>query len=152
MALSLRNPLLVKQAVRAQSRKAKVQLFLKELFSYLAQHRGNPDLQLVAINGASSTSIVIADAPCKLMALYLKKPAGSATPAFIKASDDTTTASATAPALSIELPSNQEEILIFPDGLPFGTGLALRSDTTAAGSTGSVTADQSSGWAIIAAP
>lgn len=152
MALSLRNPVLAKQQVLAESRKPKIQLMLKTLFSYLAQHKGNPDIQVVAFSDLQGTASVIADAPCKLMALYVKKPAGSTTAAFVKGSDSSATASATAPALSIELPTNQEELLAFPDGLPFGTGLVLRSDTAADGSTASSAADRSSGFAIIAAP
>lgn len=152
MALSLQNPVLVKQKALLDTRKPKIQAIGKALFSYLAQHKGNPDLQLVPFSGLSSGSTVIADAACKLVGLYIKKPTGSTTAAFVKVTDDETTASATAPALSIELPTNQEEFLVFPDGIPFGNGIAARSDDSAAGSTGSVTADQSSGFAIIAAP
>jgi hypothetical protein len=122
------------------------------LFSHLAQHAGSPDLQFVPIDTLDGTTSVIADAPCKLRALYLKKPAGSTTAAFIKASDHASAASATAPALSIELPTNNEEILLFPNGLPFGTGLSMISNTTATDTTASAAADQASGFAIISAP
>lgn len=152
MALSLQNPVLVKQKVLLDTRKPKIQLLGKALFSYLAQHKGNPDLQIVPFATLSSGSTVIADAACKLVGLYVKKPTGSTTSAFVKGTDDEATASATAPAVSVELRTNQEEFIIFPDGLPMASGLALRSDTTAAGSTGSSAADQPSGFALIAAP
>jgi hypothetical protein len=152
MALSLQNPLLVKQKTLADTRKPKIQLLFKALFSYLAQHKGNPDLQLVPFALASSTSIVIADAACKVVGVYVKKPAGSTTSAFFKLTDDETTASATAGALLAELRTNNEELLLFPDGLAMASGVAVRSDTTSAGATGSVTADQPSGFVIIAAP
>lgn len=152
MALSLQNPVLVKQKALLDTRKPKIQAIGKALFSYLAQHKGNPDLQLVPFADLAGTASIIADAACKLMGLYIKKPAGSTTAAFIKGSDSSATASATAPALSIELPTNQEEFMAFPDGIPFTVGLVLRSDTAADGSTGSATADKASGFAIIAAP
>lgn len=152
MALSLQNPLLVFQKLLAETRKPKIQLLAKTLKSYLVQHRGNPDLQIVFFSGLSSGSTVIADAACKLVGLYVKKPTGSTTSAFVKGTDDEATASATAPAVSVELRTNQEEFLVFPDGIPMASGLTLRADTTAAGSTGSVTADQPTGFAIIAAP
>jgi len=152
MALSTQNPVLVKQKAEAGNRKPKITLQLKTLFSYLAQHGGNPDLQLVPFAVLSATASVIADAACKLRAHYLKKPVGSTVSAFIKGTDDDVTASATAPAISIELPTNQEEILLFPDGIPFSDGLVLISNTTAAGSTASAAADGASGFAIISAP
>lgn len=152
MALSLQNPLLVFQKALFETRKPKIQAIGKALRSYLVQHKGNPDLQLVPFSELSSGSTVIADAACRVIGLYVKKPTGSTTAAFVKGTDDETTASATAPAVSVELRTNQEEFIVFPDGLPMASGFALRSDTTAAGSTGSVTADQSSGFVIIAAP
>jgi hypothetical protein len=152
MAISVTNPILAKQKARGESRKPHIQAGLKLLFAHLAQHGGNPDLQFVAIDTLDGTSSVIADAACKLRALYLKKPAGSTTSAFIKASDTAVTASATAPALSIELPTNNEEILLFPNGLPFGTGITMLSNTTATDTTASAAADQASGFAIISAP
>lgn len=151
MALSLQNPLLVIQKILADTRKPKISLMAKALASYLSQHAGNPELQFVAISALSSNT-VIADAPCKLRALYLKKPVGSTVASFLKFTDNATTGSATAPALSIELPTNQEEMLMFPDGLPFGSGIAALGNTTAIDTTASSAADRASGFAIISAP
>lgn len=153
MALSLSGANLVRQRTFAETRKPKIQAALKNLFSYLAQHKGSPDLQLVNFSDLTSgTGTAIADAACRVFAVYAKKPSGSTTASYFKGSDSPTTASATAPELGFVLPTSNEEIVIFPDGLSMANGFAIRADTTAAGSTGSGAADQPDGFVIVGAP
>jgi len=153
MALSTSGINLVRQRTFAETRKPKVQAMLKSLFSYLAQHKGSPDLQLVAFSDLTSgTGTAIADAACRVYAIFAKKPSASTLSAYFKGSDSPTTASATAPEFSMVLASNVEDIVVFPDGLSMANGFAIRSDTTAAGSTGSVAADQPDGFVIVGAP
>ena len=153
MALSLSDINLVRQRTFGETRKPKVQAILKALFSYLAQHKGSPDLQIVAFADLTSgTGTAIADAACRVHAIFVKKPSASTVSAYFKGSDSPTTASATAPEFSMVIPSANEDIVVFPDGLSMANGFAIRSDTTAAGSTGSVAADQPDGFVIVGAP
>lgn len=153
MALSLQAANLVRQKTYAETRKPKIQAALKALFSYLAQHAGSPDLQLIPFeNLTSGTGVAIADAACKVRAIYAKKPSGSTTASYFKGSDSPTTASATAPEVLTVLPTSNEEIIVFHDGLAMANGFAIRADTAAAGSTGSGAADQPDGFVIVSAP
>lgn len=149
MALSLTNSVLVTQASRSESRKAKTQLFLKQLYSYLAQHKGSPDLQLVPFSALTSGSTVVADAACKLYALFLKKPTGSTVSVYAKVTDDEATASVGTNSITQILPTTAEETLIYPDGLSFANGITLRADTDPTAAAAPAAADQPSGFAII---
>ena len=147
MALSLSGINIAKQKAIAEIRRPKIQAGLKALFSYLVQHKGSPDLQFVAFSALSSGSTVIADAACKLYAVFAKSPSAS-TASYLKATDDETTASATAFELGAKIPAGKEELFVYPDGLSMASGVALRADTTMAGSTGSAT-DGPSGFVIV---
>lgn len=149
MSLSLTKSVLVTQASRSESRKAKTQIFLKTLFSYLAQHRGSPDLQIVNFSGLQSASTVVADAPCRLYALFLKKPTGSTVSVYAKVTDDAATASVGTNSVTQILPGAEEQTLIYPDGLPFENGVVLRADTDPDSAAAPAAADRPSGFAII---
>lgn len=149
MALSLESANLTKQRARAETRKPKVQAILKMLFSYLAQHKGNPDLQFTAFDALTTTSTVIADNACKLYALYIKKPKGSTTAAWVQGTDHASVAATTASTFRIALPTDNEELIVFPDGLALAAGLVLITTTAAGGATGSATADAASGFGIV---
>lgn len=152
MALSLEEANLTKQRARAETRHPKIQAALKALFSYLSQHKGNPKLQFVAFATLSSASAglqIVADAACRVVAVYVKKPAGSTTAAWLKLSDHATAVSTAAPELSLTLPTNDEIILTFPDGLAMANGAIVGSYTAGDGQTGSSAADRPSGFVII---
>jgi hypothetical protein len=152
MALSTQEPLLVRQKARGHTRKPSVQGALKQFFSYLNQHKGDPNLQLVAFADlTSATGVVIADVACKLYALYLKKPAGSTVAAFVKLTDDAVTVSTDSAQYVVKLPTADEVVLVFHDGVALATGAVIGSYTTVNGATGSVAADQPDGFAIIGA-
>lgn len=149
MALSLTKSVLVTQASRAESRKAKTQLFLQQLFQYLSQHKGSPDLQIVNFSGLQSASVVVADAPCRLYGLFLKKPTGSTVSVYAKATDDEATASVGTNSITQLLPAEAEQLLTYPDGLPFEAGIVVRADTNPFTAGAPNAADRPSGFAII---
>ncbi len=151
MALVLQPANAVKQRCYADTRRPKIQAVLKAFFMYHAQHKGNPDLAFIAFADLAA-SVVLADAPCRMFGVYLLKPPTSTIAAYVKGSDSATAASATAPELSIRLPGNVEELIVAFDGLPMTAGFAVRSDTTAAGTTGSAAADQPDGFVLLGAP
>ena len=156
MALSLESGLAVKQKCRGESRKASVQLALKALFSYIAQNRGDLQLQFVPFSDLTSastgTAAVMADVPCKLYGAFIASPTGATSAAYFKATDDETTASATAYEMGIGIAATKQHFLSFPDGKSFASGIAVRSDTAIAGSTGSVTGDKLNGFLIVGGP
>lgn len=149
MALSLEGINLTKQRARAEIRSPHIALLLKTLFSYLAQHKGNPDLQFTAYSSLSTTDVVIADAACRLYALYVKKPATSTTAAYVGITNHASTGSTAAATMRLYLPTSNEELLIFPDGLAMSAGVTIISATAPSGATGSSAADQSSGFGIV---
>lgn len=152
MALSLENTILTKQRCLAETRKPDIQALLKAFFSHLAQHKGSPKLQATFYSALAGTDVVPADAPCKVYAWYIKKPSGSTTAAYLKASNHASALDEAAPTMSIYLPTNEEVIVLFPNGVAMSTGFTIGSNTTPTGSTGSSAADQPSGFVIVGAP
>ncbi len=151
MALSLENANIVRQRVLAETRKPKTQAVLKALFSYLSQHKGSPQLQFVSFAALEATSVVIADAPCKLYAIYTKKPSASTVTAFFKLTDHASTGSGTAEDVKYPLKTNAEDLVCFFDGLAMAAGVTLLSHTTSDGTTLTAAADRADGWVIVGA-
>jgi hypothetical protein len=149
MALSLEGAHFVKRKAVLENRAPKIAMLFKALFSYLAQHKGNPDLQYVAFAALTTTATVIADAACRLYALYLKKPAASTTASWVHGTNHASTAASTAATFRAYLPTSNEELLIFPDGLALSAGLVLISVTAAGGATESAAADRATGFGIV---
>jgi len=144
MALSTGNAVLAKQAVMGfldhVGAKPSIKKELKGLFAYLADHKGNPDLELVV--GADLTSdVAVADAACKIYAIFLKKGA-TATAAIYKANDHATVGGSTTIVIAQELNASGDQILLtYPDGWAQGTGYTHSSQTTTAGDTDSTSGD-----------
>lgn len=154
MALTLENALRVKQKATPEIRKPAQQSLLRTLFSHIAQHRANPDLQFVAVTGLNSADLVVAGDPCRLYALLAKKPTASTTDAWLKGSDHATVAAANGDIVLKFVGTGgggQELAAIFPDGMLFNTGLTLGCHTTVNGNTDSASADAVNGFAIIGA-
>ena len=152
MALSLESANLVRQRVLAETRKPKTQAQLKALFSYLAQHKGSPNLQFVTFAALQATDTVIADAACKVYAIYTKKPSASTVTSFFKLTDHASTGSGTAETLKFPMLTNSEDLVQFPDGLAMAAGVTLLAHTTSDGTTASAAADRADGWVIVGAP
>lgn len=152
MAISVEDSNLVWQKVKIALAAAdpSVQEFFRRLKYHLANVKGNPDLQFVAISDLTADA-VIADAACQVYGIYLKKQA-TATAAVFKASDHATATSATAPEISLELnEASAEQVLIFLNGYAQGTGLTVGSDTTPDGSTSTTSGDGPNGFVLLGA-
>lgn len=154
MAISLEGIRNVVDRTRSDSRKPGVAESLRSLFKHM-QQLGNPDLQFVAWGDNNAADKVVADAACKLYALFLRKPTASTTDAWFKGSNHATTAAANGDVVVYMRGTSgggREYCPVFHDGLPLGTGLTVQSHTTVNGNTKSASADQVSGFAIIGAP
>lgn len=152
MALSLEITNVVKQRVLAETRKPAIQAQLKTLFSYLAQHKGSPGLQITFFSALAGTDVVAADAACKVYGWYIKKPTASVTAAYLKASNHASALDEASPEVELLLATNQEVFIPFLDGLPMSTGFTIGSNTDSSGSTGSSAADRPDGFVIVGAP
>jgi len=154
MALTLEAANLVAQKAKLSNpRAAKVQLVLKTLLSYIAQHKGNPNLQHVNFTQLTSGSTVIADAACKLYAVLITRPNSTTQSAFVKLTNDESTAQhAGDQDFTFLAPAavTVNDLYIWPDGFALSAGLAITSDTSAStSSVESTTVSRPSGWAIV---
>lgn len=155
MALSTQDILLVKRKVFNYLKggtRGDVFAFqaIDQLFRYFSQHGANPDLQAVFFSDLSADT-VIADAACKVYAIYLKKQ-NTATGAFFKARDHASATSGTADDMVRELNAAGERVvMIDPLGWAQGTGFTVASDTTADGTTSTTSGDGPDGFVIIGA-
>jgi hypothetical protein len=159
MALSLESSNRVWQRVAIALRganEASAQQF-KELKKYLATQKGNPQLQFVAINGAvnssdsgNTASQVLANAPCTLYALYLKKASG-ATAVWFKGKNHASTATTdgTQEIAEQSAIANEEIVRAYLTGKALSAGLTVTEDTTATGSTLTLLANRFDGFVII---
>jgi hypothetical protein len=154
MALSLEAANLVAQKAKLSNpRAAKIQLAIKNLLSYISQHKGSPNLQFVNFTQLTSASTVIADAACKLYAIYVSRPSSSTQSGYLKLTDDETTASNSGPdAFQFKVPSGvtYNELYTWPDGFTLANGLAATFDVSATtAAVESTTVSRVSGWAIV---
>lgn len=150
------NALQAREKTRMIIRNAGVFYALKALFLHLAANKGNPDLLFVPIDGTvsasdggASASQVLADGPCTLYAIYLKKNGSVAV--SIKASNNATTAGTdgTQALGYILTTANEEDLFLFPTGKAFSAGFTVTENTTATGSTLTLNANRADGFAIL---
>lgn len=154
MALTLVSALSVRQKALEATRKPSSQSLLRTFFSYWSQHKGNADIQFVAISGLSAADVVIANVACRLLLVFLRKPTASTTDAWAKISDHATVAAANGDwtAKLIGTGGGAQEICsVFPDGLILGTGATMGSHTSVNGNAKSAAADEPVGFAIVGA-
>ena len=119
-------------------------------FSWLAQSNGSPDLQVVPFTYLTGTDTVIANAPCKLYAILLKK--ATATAAYFKGSDHASVSSSTAPEIEFRQNAVQVDQMFFPKGLAMANGFTVSSDTTSDGNTTSAAGDGAAGVVVLGNP
>ena len=150
MSLSAQSIVLAKRRAFNYDFKPSTQLALQALFSYLNQFKGGPDLQIVPFDNLTGTDAIIADAACKVYAIWLKKETTVA--AFFKGSDHASVSSSTAPEIALRQNTIEEDLLIFPNGLALTTGLTVSSDTTSDGNTTSAAGDGATGFVILGNP
>jgi hypothetical protein len=154
MALTLEAANLVAQKAKLSNpRAAKVQLGIKNLLSYISQHKGSPNLQFVNFTQLTSASTVIADAACKVYGVFVSRPSTSTQSGYLKLTDDETTATASGPNFAqFKVPAavTVNDLYTWPDGFSLAAGLAITFDvdaTTAA--VESTTVSRASGWVIL---
>lgn len=153
MAISTQDGILAWRSVwgLTNSTKPFVKFILRALYTWLAQHGGNPDLQVVRFGLLSDAETIIADAACKLYGLVLIKQ-GAATATFSKATDSATTSSDASSELRFWSNAvGQQQAFVWPQGLPFANGITMQGNTTANGGTTSG-ANACLGYAVIGAP
>ncbi len=121
-----------------------------EFFSFLAQQGGMPDLQVVEFGPLIGTTTVIANAPCKLYAVIMRKLTTVA--ASFKLTDDATTGSSTAFALGNTQTEIKTESFYAAKGKPMANGIAVLSNTTMAGNTTSAAGDGAAGVVLLGNP
>lgn len=151
-AITLEDINAVKQKTRGE-RKVGPTMALRSLWEFMQQIK-NPDLQIVFFSGLETADAVIADAACKLHAIYIKKPPASTTNAWFKGSNHATAAAANGDFTTFLVGTGgggREYCVVYHDGLPLGTGLTVGCHTTVNGSTKSNAADAATGFAIIGA-
>ena len=108
------------------------------LKAYLAQQKGNAQLQFIPFtevqaDDADGTGLM--DVACRVIAMYVKKE-NSATDNWVKLYNETTS-DATDSAAAIALPlleANESAFVIYPNGVPFSTGVVVTQHTTQVGS------------------
>jgi hypothetical protein len=129
--------------------------FLRSLKSWLATQKGNPKLQYLSftnVTGDAVTTPELSTGGCTIFALYCKKQ-NTATDAYFKVNDSATTAGGGSGAnVKITLPllvGNDEIAVIFQPGLVFATGIAVASETTAAGGADTTSGDGPNGFFIV---
>jgi hypothetical protein len=154
MALTLENINLVVQKTYPDSRWPGVAENLRALWKHMQQLR-NPDLKIKMISGLQTADVVVSDSPCKLFAVFIKKPAASTTNAWAKGSDHATVAAANGDFVTFLVGTSgggREYCPVYADGLPMTTGFTVGSHTTVNGNTKSAAADAWTGFAIVGAP
>jgi hypothetical protein len=153
MALTLENINLVKQRTRWEVRTPGAMEALRSLWKHMEQ-KGNPDLQFVAFERNGTDDNVIADAACRIYAIYFKKPATSTTAAWLKGSDHAATAAAAGDVvinLEAAAASLKEACPVFHDGLSMSTGFTMACHTAVDSNTDSAAADSPAGFVILGA-
>jgi len=166
MALSLVNANLVWQEVKIafggeSGAGTGTPKLLQEQFlalkAHLAQVKKNPDLQIVRIQGGSiddASGQILADTPCKLYGVYLKK-AATGTDVFTQIIDDATDdslAAVTSIVAVLPLTQSSEQVALFyPNGLAMSTGVVAKAYNEFDGVTDSSASDTPDGFIIIGA-
>jgi hypothetical protein len=155
MALTLEAIANVKRRCLAEAKGVGTQAALRMLFEVLNDKHKNPDLKIAFFSTLTSADKVVSDSPCKVFAVFGKKPAASTTDAWLKGSDHATVAAANGDFVAKFVGTGgggKEHCVTFPDGLPMATGFTLGCHTTVNGNTKSATADDVTGFAIVGAP
>lgn len=139
----------------------------KAVKTYLATQGKNIRLQFCVIDGnvsasdgTATASVVLADSPCRLYALYLKKNGSVAT--WFKGSNHATTAATDGTQVITEHDANNDTVpvgmtkneicRVFTNGKSLSAGLTITQNTSATGSTLTLAANRFDGFAIVGAP
>ena len=162
MAVSLQDANLVWQKVKIATMNANpaVQNAFAELKKWLAQQKGNPQLQFFAVNAADidtgADGAVILSGAGKLYGAYFKRVSDvDSTNSFIEVLDDATDNSAPTTDIVATLRlggvANEEVFAVYPNGAALGTGIVVSATTTAGGTTESAATESANGFLIVGA-
>ena len=167
MALSLENSNLVWQKVKVAlqaggttttpAADSVAVASFKALKEKLAGVGGNPDLQYVAVDATlidDASGTILADVPCKLYGIFLRKQATAVDvfTAFIDDATDDSLAAATTVVTVLPLTvSAQQSVAFFLGGLDMTVGLVAKAYTEFDGTTDSSSSDTPNGFVIIGA-
>jgi hypothetical protein len=154
MALTLERTLFAKQRCLSETRDPFVQLTLKTLFTYLDQHKRDPDLQFVPFGPLAAVQVAIADVPCRIYAIYLKMPTTSAIVTYFKLSNGTTGSQDGTQYLTLPVTFGPriEECITYGHGLPMTTAATIIAATTPNGAVAPAAANQPSGFILLGGP
>jgi hypothetical protein len=154
MALTLENINQVKQRARHETRGVGAAEGLRSLWKHM-ESLGNPDLQFVPFDQTDNAETVIADVPCKIFAIYFKKPAASTTAAWLKLTDEASAGNEAHADISFKqaaaVGAKKEFCVVFHDGFSMASGAMIVSHTANDGNTDSNDADAAAGFCIIGA-
>lgn len=115
----------------SNTRSSEVFYAIKALFLHLAANKGNPDLQLKTLTDGANSTLV--NGACTLWAIIAKKGT-VATDAYLKISDHATQVQADSDVILESSTAGEELVVLYPNGHPFGTGIAAGSYTAYNGS------------------
>ena len=129
----------------------------RALKAHLSQLKANPNLQFVPITATSVDDAswqILADVPCKLYGVFLKKQATD-TDVFLAliddATDDTLAAATTVVTVLPVTQASEQMSALYPDGLAMTVGVVAKAYTEFDGTTDSSSADTPNGFIIIGA-
>ena len=162
MALSLEDGGKVWQKVRKALTGANpaVQGQFKALKEYLAQQKGNPNLQFIAFSDADVTTATgyspIGAVTSTLFGVYFAKTGtagtGTATDSWLTIGNaSTNTVDATKFVALMTSVAAQQVAAIYPNGLIFGTDVTISGETSAQDGTESTAGDSGNGFVILGA-
>lgn len=156
MALTTESAGRVRSKCRVYTQSPAILMALKAVFLYLATTKKNPDLAFLPFTGTTADDAggqVLVDAACTVYAAYGRKPA-TATDSYTVLFDDATDDAGAGTDGRVTLPflgSEDEAFVIFPNGLPMGTGVVAKSYTDFDGTTDTTAGDAANGFVIVAA-
>ena len=160
MAVSLEDGNLVWQKVKIALLNAHpaAQSAFKGLKEYLAQQKGNPQLQFIAFsdgNLTQATGYSPVGAACTLYGVWFTKNGtgtGTGTDSWLTiANDASNVTDATKFVALMTSLAAQQVYATYPDGLAFGTDLTISGETSAQDGTESTGGDSGSGFVLIGA-
>lgn len=127
---------------------------LKELKTYLATAKSNPNIKFTAIDavtngsdGGNAATVISDTANTALLALVLKKSTGSVL-AYDTISNHASAAQAQKEVLAAATTAGVQKAIIYPKGFLCATGITYASVTAYNGTTQSLSANGSNGFAL----
>lgn len=129
----------------------------RALKAYLAQEKRNLDLQFIAVDATlvdDANGTVLANAPCKVYGMFLKKQATAVDVYTALLDDDTDDASPVTDVRCVVglIGASEQASIFYPAGIAFGVGVVAKSYTEFDGTTDSSSADTPNGFVIIGNP